>query len=784
MSRPTRPPGPPYPDEPYSDEPYPDEPYPDDRQPPPAQPRFTPRPGPQQHPYPGPPQAETRQQGGPPTGPEFSPAPPPPAGRPPGPQFSPPAATPQFPPPAATPPPPPPGARATQPQAPSRDAPVQPTFTPDDSRGGRHGGRPRPSFTPREGYAPPDGRRRETAPPPTAFFSPAPAGYQPVPVPEEYGYAPTAAPRFTPVDRQAQRDDQDNRTRILERPIGEAPATGPQRTADDTSPNLARSSRAMAFGTIASRGTGFLRTFVLLYVLGTAGLSGAYNNSNTLPNTVYYLMLGGIFTAVVVPLLVRAAKEDPDRGEAYAERIYTLGVVSLLIVTVVATLLSAPLVDLYAGGITGKPGTAVYAESAAQHHLMVLFAYFFIPQIFFYGMDSLLGAILNTRGRFGANMWTPVINNVVVIIVGGIFFFMVREKTDPLTVSSTAIHVLAIGTTLGIVIQSIALFPVLRRAGFSMHLRWDLRRYEIREIGQMAGWMFGYVASQALGNLVVQRAANAASNTALHHHVIGATNYYTIYANAWQLFQLPYAIVGISVISALLPRMSGHANDRRYSLVRDDFSKGVRIASVIVVPAAVFLGVMGAPLCEFLFAHGNTGTTEAREIGQVFGVFSLGLVPFMLTQLQLRVFYSFHQNRTPAIIGMVMLIVGVIGAVVAVTVLPYSQTVIGLAFAYDLVSLTGAVIAWPLLLRRVGSLDGWRITRSLVRMLLATLPGLVFIFVIIAVIGSFMHQGPLYGFVVTVIGGGGALLLYALCARILGIEEFRTLMRSVGGRFG
>ena len=413
----------------------------------------------------------------------------------------------------------------------------------------------------------------------------------------------------------------------------------------------------------------------------------------------------------------------------------------------------------------------------------MLFAYFFIPQIFFYGMDSLLGAILNTRGRFGANMWTPVINNVVVIIVGGVFYLVAGKRTDPLTVSSGAVHVLAIGTTLGIVIQSICLFPVLRRAGFSMRLRWDLRRNEIGEIGRMAGWMFGYVASQALGNLVVQRAANAASNTALSHDV-KATAYYTIYSNAWQLFQLPYAIVGISVISALLPRMSGHANERRYSLVRDDFSKGVRIASVIVVPAAIFLAVMGAPLCEFLFAHGSITVPQAREIGEVFGIFSLGLVPFMLTQLQLRVFYSFHQNRTPAIIGMVMLIVGVIGAVVAVIALPYTQTVIGLAVAYDLVSLTGSLIAWPLLLRRVGSLDGWRITRSLVRMLLATLPGLVFIFVIIAVIGSFMHQGPLYGFVVTVIGGGGALLLYALCARILGIEEFRTLMRSVGGRFG
>jgi putative peptidoglycan lipid II flippase len=659
--------------------------------------------------------------------------------------------------------------------APDRDAPAQPAFTPKSaggkSGGARHGGRPRPSFTPREGYAPPEDAWRAASPPPTAFFSPAPAGYPQVPVPQEFGYAPPRpAPRFTPVDRQAEQD-QDNRTRILEPTDDRPQSTGPQR-ADNTSPNLARSSRAMAFGTIASRGSGFLRTFVLVYALGRGAFAGAYNNSNTLPNTVYYLMLGGIFTSVVVPLLVRSAKEDPDRGEGYAERIFTLGVVSLLIVTVLGTALAGPLVDLYTGKLPNAPGF----PSANQHQLTVLFAYFFIPQIFFYGMDSLLGAILNTRGRFGANMWTPVINNVVVIIVGALFILMEQKKaaTAPLDIPSSAIHLLAIGTTLGIVIQSVALFPIMRRAGFSMRLRWDLRRGEVREIGRMAGWMFGYVASQALGNLVVQRIANAAGN-------------YSAYSYAWQLFQLPYAIVGISVISALLPRMSGHANERRYSLVRDDFSTGVRLASVIVVPAAVFLAVLGPPLCEILFNFGaNKG--GGRYIGEVFGAFAIGLVPFMLTQLQLRVFYSFHENRTPAVIGMVMLIVGVIGDFIVYAVLPPGthgpQTVIGLAFAYDLVTLTGAVLAWPLLLRRVGSLDGWRITRSLVRMLLATVPGLIFTLVVTAVIGSFMHQGALYGIVVTVVGGSGALLLYAVCCRLLGIEEFRTLMRSVGGRFG
>ena len=622
---------------------------------------------------------------------------------------------------------------------------------------------------------PPDSRRRAAYPPPTAFL-PSPPGYpqQTYPQPFEYPQAPPRPPAPRRGAHDGRRppppgDGGENRTRILEVPGG-------PRQAADTQPNLTRSSQVMALGTLASRLTGFLRTFVFVYALGAGALANAYNNANTLPNTVYYLFLGGIFTSVVVPLLVKAAKEDPDRGEAYAERIFSLGVIALLSVTVIATALAAPLVDLYAGNIKGTP------QLNAEHHVMVLFAYFFIPQIFFYGMDSLLGAILNTRGRFGANMWTPVINNVVVIAVGALFVVttgLQPKNPADMTISPDGVKLLGIGTTLGIVIQSVALFPVLRRAGFSMRLRSDLRRAEISVIGGMAGWMLFYVASQWLGNLVVQRVANAASSHGAPDNGISAYSY------AWQLFQLPYAVVGISVISALLPRMSGHATDRRYSLVREDFSTGVRLASVIVVPAAVFLAVLGAPLCEFLFAHGSNSPQSARYIGEVFAMFALGLVPFMLTQLQLRVFYSFQESRTPAIIGMVMLVVGVIGDLVVYKILVPGRVVVGLAAAYDLMTLTGAVLAWPLLLRRVGSLDGWRITRSLVRMFLATLPGLVFAFATMAVVGSVLHSpGVLYGFVSTVIGGAGALLLYAFCARLLGIEEFRTLMRSVASRFG
>ena len=563
---------------------------------------------------------------------------------------------------------------------------------------------------------------------------------------------------------------------------GGAPPTGPppggprpsrstgQRAAPQSS--LVRSSAGMAVGTLVSRGTGFLRTLVLIAAIGVAGLSDAYNNANTLPNTIYYLMLGGVFTSVVVPLLVRAAKRDPDRGEAYAQRMFTLGAMALLVVTVVATLLAGPLVDLYAPTIHGPAGSHL----AAEHDLMVVWAYFFIPQIFFYGMSSLIGAILNTRGRFAAPMWTPVINNLIVIVVGGLYVVMHLGK-EPWTISASGVRLLGIGTTLGVVAQTAALVPSLRRAGFRWHPTLGFKQGEVSEMGRMAGWMSVYVVSQWAGYLVVQIVANAAS---------AGLNGYSAYSIAWQLFQLPYAIIGISVITALLPRMSEHANARRYSLVRDDFSIGVRLASVLVVPAAIYLGVLGGPLAEFLIGwFHSTGPYHARYIGEVFGLFSLGLVPYMLTQLQLRVFYSFQDSRTAALVGLLTMAVGIAADLIALATLPRLDVVAGLAIAYGITNLIGATTGWALLLRRVGSLDGWHIARSLTRMHLATVPGLVFAVAVIIGAGHVVHNpSAAYGFVVTVVGGGGAVLLYALSAKALRIAEFGFLARTVTARFG
>jgi len=528
--------------------------------------------------------------------------------------------------------------------------------------------------------------------------------------------------------------------------------------------SVVRSSGVMALGTIASRGTGFLRTLVLAYALGVGAVSIAYNNANTLPNTVYDLMLGGILTSIVVPLLVNAAKRDADGGEAYDQRMFTLATTALFVLTVVATLAASLLVELYAHSITGQ-----------ERHLMVIFAYFFIPQIFFYGISSLAGGVLNARGHFAAPMWTPVINNIVVIAVLLLFIATGGIGASPASMSAAQVQLLGFGTTLGIVAQTAALIPFLRKVGFRWRPRFDFRRAEVAEIRRMAGPLFGYILTTQVAFLVVQNVANAASTRATYDG-------FPAYSYAWQLFQMPYAIVGISVITALLPRMSAHASEKNYPLLRSDFSSGVRLSSVIVVPAALILAVLGPPFAEALFGYGSTSVAQAHYIGVVFGIFSLGLVPYMMFQLMLRVFYAMHDSRTPMYIGVAVMATNIAASLLALAVLPSGHVVEGLAAAFGLANLVGTVVSWRILSRRLHGLAGRQIAASLINMHLAAIPGLIFALATSFMVGVILPPGPAFGIVTVILGASGALLLYLLFARALKITELTELLSGLRTR--
>lgn len=533
---------------------------------------------------------------------------------------------------------------------------------------------------------------------------------------------------------------------------------------------LLKSSAVMALGTIASRLTGFIRTAVIVIAIGTGPLGDVYNTANTFPNQIYDLLLGGVLTAVHVPMLVRALEKDRKYGEEYEARLLTLVLGSLLVLTGIAMLCAPLLVDVSAS-----------AYHKQQHDLAVLFALFFLPQIFFYGVGALAGASLNARGSFAAPMWTPVLNNIVAITVGVAFLVVAGPGVTPGSITHTDVVLLAGGTTLGIVVQTVAMWPSLRKVGFRYRPRFDFRREELAPVGGMALWTLMYVAIQQVGFVVNTNIANGAGVRGKAEGLpygVGLTPW----TNAYLLFQLPYAIVGVSVVTALLPRMSRHASDRRLDLVREDMSSALNLSSVVIVPSAALLFALAPELTTLFFAHGSTHVSSALVIANVLQAFTFALVPFAVYQLLLRVFYALADTRTPALMAIFNVAISITVAVIGYYTLPTEMITEGISIALGISWTFGCVVAAVILRRRLSGLGARHIVTTHVKIAIATVPALLFALAVHQLTFRFFYYNVVSSLGALVVGGIGAIALYAVVARRLRVAEVETLYRTVMGR--
>jgi putative peptidoglycan lipid II flippase len=534
-------------------------------------------------------------------------------------------------------------------------------------------------------------------------------------------------------------------------------------------PSVARSSAVMAAGTVASRVTGFVRDVVLIWATGTAVFADTYHVANTVPNIIYILLVGGALNAVFVPQLVRAMRDDPDGGEAFANRLLTATGLILLTITLVAVIAAPLVVSAYAIAYTRAGAEADFAVATT-------FARFFLPQIFFYGLHVMLGQVLNARGRFGPMMWTPILNNLVVITTG-FSFLVVTAGAEPTTATVTdgELRLLGIGTTLGVVVQALALLPYLSATGFRFRPRFDFRRSGLRKSYQLATWTLLFVLINQIAYLVVVQVATAAG-TAQH----GAG--FTPYAKAYLIMLLPHAVVTVSVVTALLPRMSRAVHEGRLDQMRTDLSYGLRLTGVVLVPAAFAFLVFGPSMAVVMYAHGHTSVGEAEYIGYTLSAFALGLIPFSAHHQMLRAFYAFEDTRTPVTMNVWIAAANIGLALGCAWLLPTRWVVVGLAASYSLSYTLGAILSWHRIHRRIGSLGTHHVVRTYNRLVMASviasIPAVVATLVATLTLGS-----GLLGSAVT-IGAGGVLMLatFLLLASRLHIDELTSLVATIRAR--
>jgi putative peptidoglycan lipid II flippase len=518
----------------------------------------------------------------------------------------------------------------------------------------------------------------------------------------------------------------------------------------------------MAVGTLASRGTGFLRTVVIAVALGET-LGDPYNIANTIPNILYDLLLGGVLSSVIVPLLVAAAARDEDGGEAYAQRFVTIVVATLTVASVVGVLLAPQLVHLYSHSLPGP-----------DDRLAITFARYFLPQVLFYGLGAVFGAILNTRGSFAPPMWVPVLNNLVVIASGLLFLVLTHHTQRAGDLSTGETLVLAVGTTAGVVVQTIALLPALRRVGFRLRLRFDWRGAGLRSAGGFAGWMIGYVLTNQLGYVVIVNLASASAR------VRGQAGFgFSPYSYAFILFSLPYAVISVSVITALFPQMSRSAvaGDRRS--VADTMAHGLNLSAVLLVPATAVLVALGPLLATIVFAHGRIPVSGARLIGWTLAGFGIGLVPFSAFQIQLRAFLALRDSRTPFVVNVLVTALNVAADVALYEVLPARAKVAGLAVGFSFSYAVGTLMFARMLRRRLGRTDR-RVTQTHVRLAAATLVAVVPTYAIARLLTAGLGVGVEAALVAVVVGtsaGAGVFLGLTRRMRVPELEEMALVAR-------
>jgi putative peptidoglycan lipid II flippase len=534
----------------------------------------------------------------------------------------------------------------------------------------------------------------------------------------------------------------------------------------DTRESLMRNAAVMTVGTTLSRLTGFLRLAAMTATLGVtvSSLGSIYTVANLTPNIVYELILGGILTSVFVPVFVdRIETKGWDDARDVANRVMTLVLVILVVVAALGALFAEQIIRLYLV-------SSHVSDREAQVQLGIFFLRWFMPQIVFYGVGAVAIGLLQAHRRFAAPMFAPILNNLVVI---GTFvaYAIVRGDRPPRVVGITTAEqtVLAVGTTLGVIAMTVALWPSLRSLGYRLHLRLDWRHEAVRRLVRLAAWVALYVAANQLAYVVI---------IVLNNRFEAGPQ---IYTTAFTVFQLPHAIFAVSIFTALLPGMSERWSTGHPEGVRALVSRGLRDTAVVILPAAIGLIALADPISRLLFEHGEAVPRDSVAIARTLQGFAAGLLFFSTFQLLTRTFYAMQDTRTPALVNVVAGVVNVGAALAYVELLELGLP--GMALAHATSYAVGACLLLLLLRRRLGPIGGARILRTSTKAAVAAAASGVAAFGVVeawevradtSVLVQAAHVSA-----AIVVG----VLVFSVSALILRIGEVDDLRKAIIGRF-
>ncbi|HEX2274318.1 MAG TPA: murein biosynthesis integral membrane protein MurJ [Acidimicrobiales bacterium] len=539
---------------------------------------------------------------------------------------------------------------------------------------------------------------------------------------------------------------------------------GAEGSLPDGAVRLGRSAAVMAVGTTLSRITGLGRFVALAFALGVSEsrLADAYNIANTMPNVIYELVLGGVLTSVFIPVLVQELRtRDHEEAWRSVSVLVSVAMVVLVALSVVAVVLAPWIIRLFSLRLSGP-------AADQQQALGTFFLRFFAPQVAFYGAAALAGALLNAHDRFAVPMFAPVLNNLVVIATCLAFAAVVDGTPTDASVNADLGEklLLAVGTTAGVAAMAVAHWPFVRRLPGRLRLVVAFRHPAVRKLARLSLWTLGYVVVNQIGFGVALYLANRVQG--------GPTAFFIAFA----FFQLPYGVVAVSIMTALVPSLSARYVDDDRDGFRSMLAGGLRATGLLLLPATAAYLILSRPLVQTLLEHGVTSSASTPLVADVLDMFSLGLVPFSAFLLFLRALYARQDAKTPLAVNVVS---NAAYIAFALALFP-SMEVRGLALAHSLSYVVAAVVAGAVLARRVGGLEAAHTIRELAKAAAATAAAVVVMLLAQAGVRAVVGPGGERALAEVVLAGGLGAATFVVSARALGAEDLALLVRLLPDR--
>ena len=538
--------------------------------------------------------------------------------------------------------------------------------------------------------------------------------------------------------------------------------------------SIVRSSLIMASGTVMSRFLGILRAILLAATIGvTTNAADAFGVANQLPNNVYAIIVGGVLNAVLVPQIVRA-RTHLDGGNAYIDRLLTIAIVTFGSITVLATVSAPLLVSLYTSD-----------WDADQLALATAFAYWCLPQLFFYGLYSLLGEVLNAKSKFGPYMWAPVLNNVVAIIGMGAFIWQFGlDPTGQRTVADWTqqqIAWLAGSATLGVASQALILLVFWKKMGLEFKFNFSWRGVGLGPAMKTASWTLGMLIVTQIGGVV--QTAVASSSIQGRDQLVGSNIAIASVAAmsiAWLIFMLPHSVATVSIATAYFTRMSEHALNKNLVELKRDLVDGLRTIAMISVLAATALIVLAYPVSRVFVGE----LPGAIALGNVVIAMVVGLLPFSFVFMIQRAFYALEDTRTPFIFTVVQVAVNITGSLLVGLYVEDVWLVVGLSLVTSTSILIQSLLSFALFRRKFGALGYGRLTLATTKFIgAALLAGGVGYWMLQAMGGTVSGAFPINSVLTAVVScvtvGLAISLVYILILKLLRVKEVEILLAPV-----